>query len=151
MTLALVLDCNGFPIRSQVYEGNVSESKTLSEMINDLQRTGLPKEKQPTVIMDAGIATEENITWLKEHKYNYLVVSRKRHREFDESQSVIVNRMQEAPLRHRKSMITILRKPCYTATPANVKKRNDPLRNFFAHGLRMLFDSSTKDLGSKGG
>ena len=102
VTLALVLDYNGFPIRSQVYEGNVSEAKTLSEMINDLQKTGLPKDKQPTVIMDAGIATEENITWLKEHKYNYLVVSRKKHREFDESQSIIVKQDAESTVKVQK-------------------------------------------------
>ncbi len=102
VTLALVLDSNGFPIRSQVYEGNVSESKTLSEMINHLQKTGLPEDKQPTIIMDAGIATEENITWLKEHQYNYLVVSRKKHREFDESQSIIVKQDAESTVRVQK-------------------------------------------------
>jgi len=33
--------------------------------------------------MDAGIATEANIAWLKEQKYRYLVVSRERGRKFD--------------------------------------------------------------------
>ena len=91
VTLALVLDSSGFPKRSRVYEGNVSEPGTLSEMINDLQDSATSQDQQPTVIMDAGIATDENVSWLKDHGYNYLVVSRKKHREFDESQSVIVN------------------------------------------------------------
>ena len=30
--------------------------------------------------MDAGIATQENVDWLKAHHYPYLVVSRKKHR-----------------------------------------------------------------------
>ncbi|MCX5814819.1 MAG: hypothetical protein NTX75_01065 [Proteobacteria bacterium] len=30
------------------------------------------------VVIDAGIATEENILWLKEHRYDYIVVSRKK-------------------------------------------------------------------------
>ncbi len=42
--------------------------------------------------MDAGIATEENIQWLKDKGYPYLVVSRKRHREFDEKQAVFVKK-----------------------------------------------------------
>jgi transposase len=37
--------------------------------------------------MDAGIATEENIEWLKGEKYRYLVVSRKKHREFSETEA----------------------------------------------------------------
>lgn len=90
VTLALVLDSSGFPIRSHVYEGNVGEAKTLSEMINDLQQQGISRHQKPTVVMDAGIASQDNIDWLKEHHYPYLVVSRKRHREFDESKSTIV-------------------------------------------------------------
>ena len=36
-----------------------------------------------TVVMDAGIATEANLVWLKQHGYEYLVVSRKQTRQFD--------------------------------------------------------------------
>jgi len=39
--------------------------------------------------MDAGIATQDNIDWLNNHQYPYLVVSRKKHREFDESESTV--------------------------------------------------------------
>ncbi len=37
VTLGLVLDSSGFPRRSQVYEGNVSEPKTLAEMLHSLE------------------------------------------------------------------------------------------------------------------
>ncbi len=96
VTLALVLDSSGFPRRSHVYGGNVSESKTLSEMLNELEQG---EGTKATVVMDAGIATEENITWLREHEYPYLVVSRKRHREFDETASVIVKKDGENTVR----------------------------------------------------
>ena len=39
---------------------------------------------------DAGIATEENIAWLVANHYRYLVVSRKRHRQFSEDGAVRV-------------------------------------------------------------
>ena len=55
-----------------------------------------------TVVMDAGIATEENVTWLKEHGYPYLVVSRKRHREFDEAASVLVKEDGQNTVRVQK-------------------------------------------------
>lgn len=102
VTLGLVLDSSGFPRRSHVYEGNVSESKTLSEMLSALEKGGSSTGQKPTVVMDAGIATEVNINWLQEHLYPYLVVSRKKHREFDKESSVIVKKDAECTVRAQK-------------------------------------------------
>ncbi|MEA3410407.1 MAG: IS1634 family transposase, partial [Pseudomonadota bacterium] len=88
VTLALVLDGSGFPKRSEVFAGNVSEAGTLARMVDALADKGAGPT--PTVVLDAGIATEENIAWLVENHYRYLVVSRKRHREFDETEAVVV-------------------------------------------------------------
>ena len=102
VTLGLVLDSSGFPKRSHVYEGNVSEPATLSEMIHNLQSTGMPALQKPMVVMDAGIATQDNIDWLNNHQYPYLVVSRKKHREFDESESTIVKQDAECTVKVQK-------------------------------------------------
>lgn len=102
VTLGLVLDSSGFPRRSHVYKGNVSEPLTLAEMLQDLEGGRASAGLRPTVVMDAGIATEENIAWLKEHQYPYLVVSRKRHREFDEESSVVVKKDDECTVRVQK-------------------------------------------------
>ena len=102
VTLGLVLDSSGFSRRSHVYEGNVNEPKTLSEMIHDLELGGNHREQKPTVVMDAGIATEDNITWLQQHQYPYLVVSRKKHREFDEASAIIVKKDEEYTVRAQK-------------------------------------------------
>ncbi|MBT6818889.1 MAG: IS1634 family transposase [Prolixibacteraceae bacterium] len=102
VTLGLVLDSSGFPRRSHVYEGNVTESKTLSKMIKGLEKGGEYSNLNPTVVMDAGIATDENIIWLKKNKYPYLVVSRKRHREFNKAASVIVKEDDECTVRVQK-------------------------------------------------
>ena len=85
-TLALVLDGSGFPKRSEVFEGNISEPKTLAQMVGKLTATDCAHP--PTVVVDAGIATEENIAWLADNGYRYIVVSRRRHRQFDEDQAV---------------------------------------------------------------
>ncbi len=58
VTLALVLDGSGFPRKAKIYPGNASEPHTLKQAIDQLDQTNL------TVIMDAGIATEENLTYL---------------------------------------------------------------------------------------
>lgn len=78
VTLALVLDVSGFPKRSRLFAGNVAEAKTLEEMLKELN--ALPGA---TVVMDAGIASEANLVWLKKSGYEYVVVSRKPHRQFD--------------------------------------------------------------------
>ena len=102
VTLGLVLDSSGFPKRSHVYEGNVSEPATLSEMIHKLHSTGMPALQKPMVVMDAGIATQDNIDWLNNHQYPYLVVSRKKHREFDESESTIVKQDADCTVKVQK-------------------------------------------------
>jgi len=53
----------------------------------------------PTVVLDAGIATEDNLAWLVDNHYAYLVVSRKRHREFDAEQAVLVKEEGDAIVR----------------------------------------------------
>jgi transposase len=76
VTLGLVLNSQGFPLRSNVFGGSVSEGKTLEGMINDL--TPICSSENPIVVMDAGIATEVNLAWLREKKYRYIVCSRQR-------------------------------------------------------------------------
>tara|TARA_R110001592_G_scaffold59200_1_gene179555 strand:- start:888 stop:2696 length:1809 start_codon:yes stop_codon:yes gene_type:complete len=85
VTLGLVLDGSGFPRKSQIFPGNASEPQTLQSMLESLDgRTG------STVILDAGIASEENIQWLVAQGYRYLVVSRKNKRQFNEDDAVVV-------------------------------------------------------------
>ncbi len=54
--------------------------------------------------MDAGIATEVNITWLSEHEYRYLVVRRGGTRQFDETRSVTIETAAEEPLHLQKEV-----------------------------------------------
>ncbi|MDX8390579.1 MAG: hypothetical protein R8M38_08820 [Mariprofundaceae bacterium] len=44
-------------------------------------------DTNPLIVMDAGIATKANLAWLKEKQCRYLVVSRKRHIEWDEEKA----------------------------------------------------------------
>ena len=85
VTLGLILDGSGFVRRSRMFKGNATESSTLEEMLR-----GLGAPDGALVIMDRGIATEDNIVWLIEHHYRYLVVSRERRRQFDADKAVAV-------------------------------------------------------------
>lgn len=112
VTLGLVLDASGFPKKSEVFAGNVSEPATLEQMIKKLyekhlhphgQQELFPQDK-PTVVLDAGIATEDNITWLTEHNYRYIVVSRKRKREFCEQEAVVIKSTDECTISAHKKI-----------------------------------------------
>ena len=101
VTLALVLDASGFPKRSRVFAGNAAEAQTLAEMVQALApRT---RETPPTVVVDAGIATEENIAWLNEQGYRYVVVSRRRHRQFDPDDACLIK--EDGPLTIRAQRV----------------------------------------------
>jgi transposase len=59
-------------------------------------------ERAPTVVLDAGIASEENIAWLVQNGYRYLVVSRKRHREFDPDQASVIKEEGDLTIRAQR-------------------------------------------------
>ena len=74
VTLGLVIDADGFPKKTKIFPGNVSEPGTLQKVLSSLF---VPTQTKPLIVIDAGIATEENLIWLKDH-YDYIVVSRKK-------------------------------------------------------------------------
>jgi len=79
VSLALVTDEHGFPKKSRIYKGNVSEYSTLKDILQDLGY--LNKELEiihPTVVLDSGIASEENLALLDEEGFKYIVVSSKK-------------------------------------------------------------------------
>ena len=77
VTLALSLDAAGFPRGCEVLAGDVSEPSTLRAAVARLEaEMGVREGPRPTVVLDAGIATEENIGWLRERGYGWICVSR---------------------------------------------------------------------------
>lgn len=74
VTMGLVMNEHGFLHRTSILPGNASEPATLEEMIKNLSvHHSLIK---PTIVLDAGIATEANLTWLREKRYSYVVSAR---------------------------------------------------------------------------
>ncbi len=79
VTLALVVDSQGFPLFSQIYEGNQSEPQTLAEVLKRLKEDGgdLFDGAKPTLVMDRGIATADNCALMRAEHYPYLVIERR--------------------------------------------------------------------------
>lgn len=82
ITLALVVDAYGFPKRSKILEGNISEPDTLFTILEQLGAIDPAAPK--TVVIDAGVATEENLSKLRaDSRFEYVAISRSRtlHKE----------------------------------------------------------------------
>jgi transposase len=88
--LALVTNQEGFLKYSQILEGNVSEPKTLLEMVERLRKQTTASAPKATVVLDAGVATEENLKILEAKGYDYVCVSRRKaHTDSDQGLSPV--------------------------------------------------------------
>ena len=92
IVLALVVNVEGFVKYSAIYEGNMADCKTLTDMIEKLTiattETATPtladnacnlhevRSKKRIVVIDAGIATEANLKMIVNKGYDYVCVSR---------------------------------------------------------------------------
>ena len=99
LTLGLVLDAGGFVRRSRVFAGNVEEQATLAGMLE-----ALSAPKGALVVMDRGVATEDNVAWLRAEGYRYVVVSRERRRRFDAAAAVPIETRSKQTVRLHKEV-----------------------------------------------
>jgi len=78
------VDTHGFIKYSRFYRGNIKEEQTLSDLLADKRyKQGKGTNSRPVAIIDAGIATVDNLRRLKREGYEYLcvVLSKPEHDE----------------------------------------------------------------------
>jgi transposase len=78
LSFGVVLDSDGFPKHSEIFPGNINERATLEEMIVRLNKKEIVHN--PIIILDSGIATKDNIEWLKAQGYSYIVMMKHKDR-----------------------------------------------------------------------
>lgn len=87
LVLALCINAEGFIRYSSILAGNMADPDSLSNMIDTLSsKTGAPSSnisQKTLVVIDAGIATEDNWEKIKSKGYNYLCVSRRRQTDYE--------------------------------------------------------------------
>jgi transposase len=80
VVIGLVVNRDGFPLAHEVFAGNRQHRTTLTEMLDGLgKRCGIPAGT--TVVIDRGMAYEENIAALEARNLNYVVASRQSERD----------------------------------------------------------------------
>jgi len=79
VVVGLVLDRDGFPKAHEIFEGNRQDRSTVEEMIEILEkRTG--RKPGSTVVVDRGMAYEENLNQIRAHDLHYIVAGRQQER-----------------------------------------------------------------------
>ena len=78
VSLALLVDDQGFPVYSRILKGNQSEPETPEAVLEDLKsKTELRLDEQkPILVMDRGIATTENLKLIRQAEFDYTVIER---------------------------------------------------------------------------
>jgi len=90
VSLALMVDADGFPVTSRIYKGNIGEPATLSDILEDMGYLNPNGQLEfemtkPTLVMDRGIATTDNIQLVKDCQLPYIVVERSpKHKDYAE-------------------------------------------------------------------
>lgn len=82
LVLALSINAEGFIRYSSILEGNAADPKSLPEMVEKLRVKSPAQNSDTLVVIDAGIATEENLRLIKGKGYNYLCVSRTKLKDY---------------------------------------------------------------------
>ena len=67
---------------SQLFDGNSTDSITLPKIIDNLRLKTTEGSSQATVVLDAGIATDQNLDLLDQMGYNYVCVSRSKLKDY---------------------------------------------------------------------
>ena len=83
VVLALGINVEGFIKYSSILEGNIQYCKTLEGIVKDL-RAQTSTSRQAIVVIDAGIATDENLAMLTENGFDYVCVSRSKIKDYTE-------------------------------------------------------------------
>jgi transposase len=111
VVVGLVVNRDGFPITHEVFAGNTRDHSTLATMLDRLtERAGL--KEGATVVIDRGMAYDENIAELKKRNLHYVVASRQPERDrwladFEDSDGFTPVLRQPSPLNPAQKKSTI--------------------------------------------
>jgi transposase len=79
VVVGLVLDGDGFAKAHEVFDGNLPDRCSLHPMLDALEKR-MGKKPGATVIVDRGMAYEENLEEIRQHGLHYLVAARQTER-----------------------------------------------------------------------
>jgi transposase len=114
--VGLVLDGEGFPKAHEVFEGNRQDRSTVEEMLESLEkRTG--QKPGSTVVVDRGMAYDENLKQIRARGHHYIVAARQPERnswleefENDDEWEEVIRKPSPRNPGQKKSQVRIQRR-----------------------------------------
>jgi len=153
VVLALVVNIEGFVKYSSIHQGNIADCNTLSTMIDKLA-THTCKQKKAVIVLDAGIATEENLALIEAKGYKYLCVSRSKLKQYQAVQdrlTVLMDTKSNKAIRLR-AVTTEKNTDYYLEVKSNAKEKKEAgMKNQFEHRFEEALQRIHKGVHSKGG
>lgn len=140
VVLALVVNVEGFIKHSSIFQGNMSDSKSLCQIIDHLRLSTSTSSKRAIVVIDAGIATEDNLALIQEKGYDYVCVSRSTKAEIKKAETekpVMVN--------DRKNREITLEKVLTNDDSAYFMKVTSPTKALKEGAMKTLFEQRFED------
>jgi transposase len=111
VVVGLVVNRDGFPITHEIFAGNTQDRSTLVTMLDRLrERVGL--SEGATVVLDRGMAYDENLDELKRRKLHFVVASRQPERnrwlaDFEDTEGFTAVVRQPSPRNPAQKKTTI--------------------------------------------
>ena len=152
VVLALVVNIYGFIKYSCIHEGNMADCKNLSLVIDKLGRR--TNAQNPVVVMDAGIATEDNLAMIRAKGYHYLCVSRAKLKDYPARQGRLTVLLETKSRRYvRLKAVSNSNNNDYYLEVASEDKYEtaNSMRSQFEQRFEMELEKIAQSIGRKGG
>lgn len=153
IVLALVINIHGFIKYSCIHEGNLSDVDSLSFMIDKLSRC--TNAEHPIVVLDAGIATEDNLKMIRTKGYHYVCVSRSRLKDYQvvkDRLTVLLETKSNRWVRLKAVATENSRTDYYLEVTSQDKyETQDSMRRQFEERFEMELEKINQSLCRKGG
>jgi hypothetical protein len=153
VVLALVINIEGFIKYSSIHQGNIADCNTLSTMIDKLASHSCPNKKA-VIVLDAGIATEENLKLIEAKGYKYLCVSRSKLKQYQAVQdrlTVLIDTKSNKAIRLR-AVTTEKNTDYYLEVKSHAKQMKEAgMKNQFEQRFEEALQRIHKGVHSKGG
>jgi transposase len=152
VVLALVVNIYGFIKYSCIHQGNMADCKNLSLMIDKL--SSRTNAQNPVVVMDAGIATEDNLAMIKAKGYHYLCVSRTKLKDYQAISGRLTVLLETKSKRQvRLKAVSGNNKTDYYLEVASEDKYEtaNSMRSQFEQRFELELEKIAQSLGRKGG
>ena len=164
VVLAVVVNLEGFLKYSNIYQGNMTDCKTLSDMIDNLKvGSGLSNQKS-LIVFDAGIATQENLDMVVAKGYDYVCVNRSKLVNYDlkteiptiiydsKNQKITLNQIELNPKKEAKKQETIEHDFCMYKVKSDFKAMKERSMNVkFKERFELELEKLAKGITLKSG